>query len=269
MPNDEAEQARLNIINQVHLRALKNALLKAPISNDINRVLDVGSGPGDWAIAMAEQYPDAEIIAMDIGVWQVGDAPENVSFQIDDAEQEWTFTEPFDLIHFRYLAGAFVSWKAVYEQAYQHLVPGGYIEVADFDYGEIAGLVNTDYLQIWASALRSAAEMSRYPRSLAHLEPALLASIGFTQITTRVLNLPLGTWRGDHATAGKMLLVALLEGLEAHGLRLLTKYKKWRAEEVRDLCEKAKAELATWTTGTFFPVHIVVARKPLDPLDNS
>ena len=264
MPNDEAEQARLNIINQVHLRALKNALLQAPIDNDITRVLDVGCGPGDWAIAMAEQYPEAEIVAMDIGVWQQGDVPGNVSFQVDDAENEWTFTDPFDLIHLRHLAGAFTSWRGVYVQAYQHLVPGGYLEVADFDYGEIANLLGTDYLHIWASALRSAVEMSKYPRDLSHLEPALLASIGYTEITTRILNLPIGPWPGEKATAGKMLLVALLEGLEAHSLRLLTKYKSWTAEEVRDLCEKAKAELSVWKTGTFFPVRIVVARKTFD-----
>lgn len=267
MPNDEAEQARLSIINQIYLRTLKGGLYKAPLGNDISRVLDVGSGTGEWAIAMGEQFPDAQIIAMDLGIFPTSEAPDNVSFEIDNAEEKWTFTEPFNFIHFRHLAGSFTSWKSVYQQAFQHLLPGGYLEVLDFDYTEVAGLVNADYLHIYASAIRSAAELSRYPRSLAHLEPAFLASMGFVEVTTHLLNVPIGTWRDDRATLGKMCLVALLEGLEAHSLRLLTKCKNWTAEEVRDLCDKVKEELATLKRGSFFPVHVVVAQKPLDASD--
>jgi len=267
MPNDEGEQARLSIVNQIYLRAMKSHLYRAPISKEISRVLDVGAGTCDWAIAMGLQFPKCQVIAMDIGVFDPEYLPQNVSFEIDDAEEEWTFTEPFDFVHMRNLAGAFSSWKAVYSQAFRHLAPGGYIEIKDFDYTEVAGLVNSDYLHIYALAIQSAAELSTHPRTLAHLEPATLTSVGFTDVTTYVLNVPVGTWRGDRGTLGKMCLVALLEGLEAHSLRLLTKYKGWTAEEVRDLCDKVKAELSSWKTGSFFPVHIVVARKPTDASD--
>jgi SAM-dependent methyltransferase len=59
--------------------------------------------------------------------------PPNLRFQIDDAESEWTFplNEPFDYIRLRSMGGSIADWPRLFKQAYDHLSPGGWIEVTD------------------------------------------------------------------------------------------------------------------------------------------
>ncbi|KAK7531335.1 S-adenosyl-L-methionine-dependent methyltransferase [Phyllosticta citribraziliensis] len=91
MPCDSLEQTRIDILNQIFLVALDGALTTAPLSPAVQRILDVGTGPGEWAIQMADHYPDAEIVAVDLAVWDLpsqpaGDDKENITWEIDDLE---------------------------------------------------------------------------------------------------------------------------------------------------------------------------------------
>lgn len=42
----------------------------------------------------------------------------------------WMSAQPFQLIHIRYMLGAFTDeqWGSLYKQAYSNLAPGGWIE---------------------------------------------------------------------------------------------------------------------------------------------
>ena len=61
---------------------------KKLIFNDIYipqyaKILDLGTSSGIWAIEMAEMYPDATVIGLDISPQQTGQAvPPNCSFQV-------------------------------------------------------------------------------------------------------------------------------------------------------------------------------------------
>ena len=79
---------------------------------------------------MADKFPSAEVIGSDISPTQQPEwVPPNLSFQIDDAQLDWTF-EPdyFDFIHVRYMYGAIDDWSKVYRQIYKHLRPGGWFQ---------------------------------------------------------------------------------------------------------------------------------------------
>ncbi|GES66954.1 S-adenosyl-L-methionine-dependent methyltransferase [Aspergillus terreus] len=274
MPNDDGEQTRLNIIHQIYLIVLDGKLTAVPLAKPDARILDIGTGPGDWAIEMSGSYPNATIIASDIGVFDGGlghiDLP-NVSFQLDDAQGEWTYHQPFDLIHLRGLSGAFEDWGSVYEQAFKHLAPGGYIEIADSDpAADTVSFPHSEdsYLRIYASAMRSAADAAGRPRDLRHLRPAMLSAAGFVDIRVLEHTIPVGLWPEDphEKTLGKMALIAFLEGLEAYSLRTLTATASWTPEQVRDLCDKVKDELFTADQMTA-RLRIVTARKPFSCKD--
>jgi hypothetical protein len=50
--------------------------------------------------------------------------PPNVKFEIDDAEEPWTWSENFfDLIHLRTMTGVIRDWDRLFEQAFRCAFP--------------------------------------------------------------------------------------------------------------------------------------------------
>lgn len=54
MPNDEEEQDRMDIQHHICLLALKGRLYAAPPLKNPQKILDLGTGTGIWAIDMGE-----------------------------------------------------------------------------------------------------------------------------------------------------------------------------------------------------------------------
>jgi len=106
LPNDEQEQDRMDLLHHVFLLVLGGRLHRAPIPKHPQRVLDLGTGTGIWAIDFADQYPSAQVIGNDLSPIQPVWTPPNCAFEIDDFEAEWPFGIPFDYIHGRELAGS-------------------------------------------------------------------------------------------------------------------------------------------------------------------
>jgi hypothetical protein len=52
-------------------------------------------------------------------------------FEIDDLEEPWTFTTPFDFIFARMTVGAFADSARFFQQAFENLTPGGWVESLD------------------------------------------------------------------------------------------------------------------------------------------
>ncbi|KAF2087601.1 S-adenosyl-L-methionine-dependent methyltransferase, partial [Saccharata proteae CBS 121410] len=258
MPCDNLEQTRLEIMHRVFLTALNGALTTAPIGPGIKRMLDVGTGPGEWASQMAEQYPDAEVVAVDLAKYppdhdSLADAPSPSPYLSpghSDAPSNtpptssWAFSTPFDLIHIRYMKGAFTSWDAVYAECHAALLPGGILEVIDLTL-DTATISPTSSLHALITAVHRAALRSGRPLTLAHLSRHRFEAAGFVDVQRRVEELPMGTWReGERERVlGKMWLVACVEGVEAVALRLLTRWAGWGVDEVRLCCARAREEL--------------------------
>lgn len=264
MPNDEAEQTRLAIAHQAYLLALDDQLTLGLIPRSAKRILDIGTGTGDWTIAVAERFPKAEIIATDItNAFQPPSAPPNVFFELDDAQNEWAYNEPFDFIHMRNLSGAFSDWSAIYAEVSKNLKLGGSLEVTDHGLIQFKKEIPNSNSSIFNGAIRSAADKSGRPLDLDHLMKPMFDKAGLSVIKTRVLDIPLGTYDADpqKKVVGKMAMIAALEGLEAVSLRLLTKHLEWKEEDVKELCGKVQEEVLRPDAHAFVAVHFVIARK--------
>ncbi|KAH8683023.1 putative Demethylmenaquinone methyltransferase [Tricladium varicosporioides] len=277
MPNDEEEQTRTQILHGVYLYLFDQRLTLAPIDNP-QKILDVGTGSGEWAMAMGDEYPEAEVIGTDIAKIQPNAVPLNVFFEIDDAEEEggWTWPEDeFDLIHFRTMAGAFKDWNYIYSETYRHLKPGGWIEVLDFDdHKKLLSYFSEDSgVQEWFLDIIKALRIMGRPRGTWHLDPKTLENAGFVDVRSDTKTIPMGIWPEDPEaqSVGKHFLVAQLCGIEALCLRPLTEVLGWDPAEVRRMCdivtdrvrevaldpEKAK--------GMGFNVKVLIGRKPGGP----
>lgn len=80
---------------------------------------------------MADRYPTADVVGVDIAAVQPLWVPPNCSFEIDDVESDWLYRlDHFDFIHAREFLLAIRDWDKVIRQAYAHLKPGGYLELS-------------------------------------------------------------------------------------------------------------------------------------------
>jgi trans-aconitate methyltransferase len=167
--------------------ALGGELYTAPISDEPQRILDIGTGTGIWVIDMADRFPSAFIIGTDLSPIQPAWVPPNVQFYIDDAESEWAFAEgeKFDFIHGRALCGGIADWPRFYSQALNNLRPGAWMEMQDHECW-----INSDDDSIdrapgcveWMNESNRAANILGKPLNVAHLHKQWMIDAGFEDV---------------------------------------------------------------------------------------
>ncbi|TAQ88305.1 hypothetical protein B7494_g3397 [Chlorociboria aeruginascens] len=274
MPIDEDELSRLQLVHRIYFQLFDGELTTVPLRNP-SKILDIGTGAGDWAMEMGELWPDAEIIGTDIAKVQPSAVPLNVYFEIEDAEEEggWTFEEnDFDLIHLRNMAGAFTDWKYIYREAFKHLKPGGWIEILDFnDHTDVMKFFNPNspVPKIHPIVVEASIRSGR-PRTTHHLKPQALSDIGFVDVQATDYDIPLGLWPEDPNAKdmGKYWMVMQCRALEPTCLRLLTRWAGWTADEVRKACVLVEEDVKKIAmdrekaAGLAFRFTVLVGRKP-------
>lgn len=135
LPNDEAEQDRLDLHHHIYKLMVGGRLYRAPIPPDVQRVLDFGTGTGIWAMDFAEDHPSAVVVGTDLSPIQPNWVPPNCKFYVDDVESEWVNSpdEAYDFIHGRSMCGSISDFDALYSQCFTNLKPGGWIEMQEFE----------------------------------------------------------------------------------------------------------------------------------------
>lgn len=137
LPNDEAEQARLDLHHHIFRLTLDGRLFRAPITANPGRVLDFGTGTGIWAMDFADEFPSALVIGNDLSPIQPKWVPPNAKFYVDDVESDWVSDGQgggyYDFVHGRAMAGSIKDWGRLYHQAFKSLVPGGWIEMQEYE----------------------------------------------------------------------------------------------------------------------------------------
>jgi ubiquinone/menaquinone biosynthesis C-methylase UbiE len=105
------------------------------------RILDIGCGTGTMTVLLAERFPEAEVIGIDISeVPPRSDTPSNVTFiQGNIMDSAIASKDPrfapgsFDYIFHRLLVFGITDWKAYISKVHDLLAPGGWAEMQDYD----------------------------------------------------------------------------------------------------------------------------------------
>ncbi|KAI2478875.1 Tam Trans-aconitate methyltransferase [Pyrenophora tritici-repentis] len=274
MPIDEKELDRIDLQHHKYTLLLRDRLFIAPIPdttlNSANaRVLDLGTGTGIWAMDMADKYPLANIIGVDIAATQPAFVPPNCTFEIDDVEEDWPYRpDHFDFIHGRDLMTAVRDWPRLIQQAYTHLKPGGWIQLASTIPGALSDddtiPPNSGYVESGRLYFEIAEKMGA-PLDAPRAWNAQMKDAGFINVTDEVFKLPMGTWPRSKRlrTIGRLEQIMILEGgFEAYMLRGYTQVLGGRPEDLQIILALAKREVRDPAVHTYVQFHITYAQKP-------
>jgi ubiquinone/menaquinone biosynthesis C-methylase UbiE len=199
-PNDEEELDRMDLENEIFLMLLDGKLHHAPVKGP-QRILDLGTGTGIWAIDIADLYPSASVVGTDLSPVQPTDVPPNLQFEIDDFEQDWTFQrDSFDLIHWRLLLASVSDYPKLFRQAFQHTEPGGYLEIHDIDPGQYCddGTLAKDSSSVrWGELFYEGCERAGRPIPPIESYKLMMERAGFIDIKEQILKRPSNIWPKD------------------------------------------------------------------------
>ncbi|KAK1449799.1 hypothetical protein CMEL01_07135 [Colletotrichum melonis] len=240
----------LDLQHNIYLLSLNYKLGLAPPNENLKaqRVLDVGTGTGLWAIDFGDEHPEAEVIGVDLTPVPTAFVPPNVKFEVDDIEEPWTYSQPFDYIHIRGMTSSISDWKKFSEKAYNHLTPGGYIELfeghmrPDCDDGT---LTSENALIKWVDKIEEASKIFGRPYiDVPGLVP-LLEETGFVDVEVVKYKWPVSPWAKDpyYKELGEWCLENFMEGLEGWSLAAFTRALNWTKEEVQVFLIQVRNEL--------------------------
>ncbi|KAK6528493.1 hypothetical protein TWF281_009734 [Arthrobotrys megalospora] len=267
LPNDEAENDRLDLNHHVMCLIQKGELHGAPLENP-QKILDIGTGTGIWAIEIADKYPMAHVVGNDLSPIQPRWVPPNLTFEVDDVEKEWTHKPgSFDFIYCRYMLGSIKDWPRLISQAFETVKPGGYFEILEPDstircddgsLAEGAALVQWNKLFITAAATlgTSVTDSPNYKE--------YFRNAGFVDISQEVFKLPNSPWPKDPLLkeVGGYHMATFMEGLEGLSLFFFTTVHKMSVPEINILLANVRKEMKNKAIHTYFNLHRFVGRRP-------
>jgi len=139
-PVESGSVAEMNrLIKQAEV--MTHCLGPVPPALDLRQmqtILDVACGPGEWIVTMAKQLPQAHFVGIDISrlminhaqSWAESQALLNTQFRVMDVREPLAFPDAsFDLIHARFLVGVLTktTWPLLLAECFRLLRPGGII----------------------------------------------------------------------------------------------------------------------------------------------
>jgi len=269
-PNDDAQNDQLDILHHTYLLLFDGKLYQAPIGPNPQKVLDVGTGTGIWAIDFADEHPSSTVIGTDLSPTQPRWVPPNCKFEIDDATAEWTFAEnSFDLIYVRGLFGSIRDWDAFYKQAYKHLKPGGWYEQTEASVYLLSDdntIPPSHIFKRWSDIFVETGEKMGKTFQILDRSRQHALDAGFVNVEEKRFKMPVGGWPRDPKLkdVGRWHLLDCYQGIEGWALALLTRVMGWSVEDVQLFLAEMRLGLKDRKVHGYTSVSIVYGQKPLE-----
>ncbi|KAK0620842.1 S-adenosyl-L-methionine-dependent methyltransferase [Immersiella caudata] len=271
LPNDDLEQDRLDLQHHLFLLTFDNLLYLCPAgrgdSHALHNVLDIGTGTGIWANDLADEFPNAAIVGVDLSPIQSPFVPPNVRFEVMDIEEPWNFSGvQFDFIYSRMMTAALADWPSFFQQVYDHLAPGGWIELCD-----IAALKCDDgtlkedsAMKRWVDMLLEGARSMGRPFDEAYKYREQLEAQGFVNVQERVFRWPQNQWPRNRKSKeiGMFTLENVGSGVEALSTAVYTRALGWPKERLDALIAEVRAEMKDTSIHAYWPIYVTYGQKP-------
>ncbi|KAM0212084.1 hypothetical protein ACHAPA_010246 [Fusarium lateritium] len=271
MPNDEREQDRLDLQHHLFLLTFDNKMYLSPVGRDghnVHNVLDVGTGTGIWAMDFADENPHASVIGVDLSPIQSTFVPPNLTFQVDDIEEPWTYNVQFDFIYSRMMTGALADWPGFFKKAYDSLAPGGWIELADiYPITSDDGTLKEDSAtHEWVTNLLEGTKLIGRSFDGADKYKEQLEAQGFRNVQQVIFKWPQNTWPKDakHKELGAWNLENISSGIDGLSSAVYTRVLGWSKDEVEILLAKVRRELRDKSIHAYWPIYVVYGQRPVE-----
>lgn len=184
--------------------------------------------------------------------------PPNCQFEIDDAEDDWTYNQTFDFIHGRALFSCFKDPAAVFQKAYNALAPGGYFEMQEiyFKPHSYDETIEGTALQSWNAQLVECAKMLGRDWYCTRNYKQWFEDVGFENVVERRFHWPINTWpKGKkNKQLGLWTLSNGLSGLNAISNAVLARSSGMSAEEIETLLVDVRQDLNNKRIHAYYPM---------------
>ena len=185
----------------------------------------------------------------------------NVEFLVDDAEDVW-LGNAYDFIHIRMLSGAIKDWPGLLARAFNHLNPGGWIELTEFEvwvHSYNNNLHRAPDIQTWQEGLREAAAMIGRQFDVAVNLEDWACHANFTDVTQHKMIVPAAPWakNKEMKTLGAYQLLNMLDAASSYGQAHFTRVLGWSADEYAVLSAKVRTQLKDRTLQLYSDLYVL------------
>ncbi|KAM0221370.1 hypothetical protein ACHAQD_005274 [Fusarium lateritium] len=273
IPTDEQALEDFDLIHHSLTLLTDNKLYLAPVKDDIQKVLDIGTGTGIWAIDYADEHPNTAVIGTDLSPTQPARIPPNLKFEVDDCTEPWAWdANTFDFVHMRYLFGAITDWTALFKEAYNATKPGGWVESCESepmthsDDGTVTNGGSTALGGIWDKVFIEGGKITGCSLSVLteNLQMKAMKAAGFVDIQEAFYKVPFGSWPEDAKIAeiGQFAKLSLESDLVGYSQMIWHEILKWPADEYQSFLTQVREDLRNKKLHPYFKVRFVWGRKP-------
>lgn len=183
--------------------------------------------------------------------------PANCHFEVDDAEDDWIYSRPFDYIHLRLMFHTFKDHTRVIRAAYDNLVPGGYVEFQDYycRLGCVDDTMRGTALERWTHMYVEGGRRLGRDMLAPKRYRQWLTEAGFEDVTEEKRAIPGNAWpRGKEAKMmGVWQMTNFLDGLQAVSMRIFTKGLGMAPEEVELFLVDVRKDIKNHGIHFYFP----------------
>ncbi|KAH8116923.1 S-adenosyl-L-methionine-dependent methyltransferase [Phellopilus nigrolimitatus] len=278
LPADADEIKRLEYFHKMMYMVMGDKNHVGPVEDVLNvpsdrkkRILDIGTGSGLWAIQIADEFPDVEVVGVDLAPIQPEMVPPNCDFELFDAQLIPYPNEYFDIVHARCVNNGMKNYPLFLEEVARILRPGGLVILIESEIKPLSEGKQPIEAGPRGGAPGWHAFWEQYRRCLAgnHIDTTVPTRLGsllratgaFNDVVAQEAIVPVGFWPKDQG----LLTVAQFAWMDHDSfipaVRPLFLSYGLSEFRVKILIEDAQQDLYYPLTRPYSCVHVSQARK--------